>query len=534
MGSNKRESGHVPQQRSPPTKRAFEIAGSPVCVSQVSDEIGIWMNSIMKDATAMCHSDGLSPQHRETLGVICSNMSRIQRAKNDLMDCLLVEANELTLQPASYAFRGYMIPMFNELASVAAAKGITIAFEIDSCVPEYLIYEAPRLHQVLFNVTANAIARTAKGEAKVTVKKPSQESSHGPIELEFSISNSNLLEEKQSGPTPFQSYRKINNSSLERWTDATGTTQAITRQLIRLMGGRTWTSCEAAHSSMIHFTITAATPSLTPMISNISKFKESRILIVDDEDDSDDETLKDMLGDFPLDTLVLKLEDLLSTQANPYPHKLQPNAPFEAIIVNSVKLLRKLGTITLPNSAPLILLDSRETLDLTSVFGLEESSYYISSRTKTDLAYSIHKAFDSVPLPVNCRVLAAEPDRMNRLLLSRMLDSFYTGDCTVCEDGRQAFEYVTRQKYDIILMKFAGPGTHGEEAAVNIRAYERKKRMPHTPLIALAPRSFIASGLAIPEIFDGYVETPIWKRDLSRTMISWIRKSRLCENYENE
>ncbi|WEW56827.1 hypothetical protein PRK78_002282 [Emydomyces testavorans] len=522
------------QRRGSSPKRSFELAGSPISVRQVSDEIDIWMNSIMRDTRAICRSHELPPQHRETLDTIYSNMSRMYRAKNNLLDCLLAEANELTFQPAPHTFRAHLIPTFKELTAVAHKKGVDVEFKIDSSVPEYLIYEGTRLRQVLFNLIGNAIARTDEGEVQVNVTRQSLGRRHSDaIDLEISVSNTSLLDEKQSGPSPYQTFREINNSILEEWRDATGLTQAITKQLIKLMDGRIWTSLEPGHESVLHFTASMKQdiPALDTMILDISKYEDNRTLIIDDNPHGSD-SVEDMLADFPLNTLRLNPADVLSAQNTTCPSQLIPSAPFEAIIVSSVEVLRKIREMPILNLVPVILLCSDESLDLSSILHLDTSSYFISSRNRFDLGHSIHKAFGSIPLPVKCRVLAAEPDKVNRLLLKRILESFDFGEPTVCEDGRQAFQYFTKQRYDVVFMQFAGPKTYGEAAAKRIRAFERDNGISHTPLIALAPRSFQASGITIPDIFDGYIEHPIWKKDLGRTIIRWIRKSRSPGNWE--
>lgn len=516
------------QQQKCVPRRALELAGCPVSIRQISDEVDIWMNNVMKEAGTIGRSDGLASQHKVSLDAICNNLSRLQKAKNNLLDCLLAEANELTFRPASCRFRDYMVPAFKQLSAVASRKGVTVAYEIDNSIPEYLVFDAPRLRQVLFNIIGNAVARTNKGVVKVTAAKSTD--TNDDMELDFSVTNTSLLDKKSSGPVPYQCYREINNSVLEEWTDATGLTRAITKQLIGMMGGQMRTSPDSDQKSVLHFTVAVHqdVPKLATIVSDISKFEENRVLIVGSEIES--ERFEKLLSEFPLNTVVVSPTAVLSTPDSVCPAELYPKSPFEAIIVPSVEILYKIRKIRVLNTNPVILSSSDKSLNLSSLLPLDTSSHLISARNDVDLGHSIHKGFASIPLPTNCRVLAAEPDKINRMLLKKVLDSF--GEPTVCEDGRQAFGFYTKELFDLVLLEFAGPRTYGEAAAKKIRDFERKNDMSPTPLIALAPRSFRESGITIPEVFDGFVEIPIWKRDLSRQIIAWIRKHRSPEKWE--
>ncbi|KMP02782.1 hypothetical protein CIRG_02474 [Coccidioides immitis RMSCC 2394] len=514
-------------------RQRFQLAGNPVSIRQISDEIDIWMNNIMKETRSMCPSSGLPPQYCDPLDTICRNMSRLFRAKNNLMDCLLAQANELTLRPSRCQFRGYMIPTFRELWTIAAKKGVDVAYEVDHSIPEYLVYEAPRLRQVLFNLISNAIARTKKGQVKVTARTSSGSSASDVIELEFSVTNARLLERKGCGPASYQSYRRISDSMLEEWTDATGLTQAVTHQLIQLMDGRIWeTAAEHDHGSVLHFSVTVKRdiPNLARMTSDISKYEDNRILIVDDIANESDQ-IQGMLEAFPLNTLALNPEDIVSSEDGRWPPKLHPKTPFEAIIVNSVDVLHNIRAIPLLNATPTILSSSAEFLDLAPLLKLDPSTFCISCRNQADLGYSIHSAFDSLPLPAGAHILAVEPDNINRLLFKKLLGTFDTLESTVCENGQQAYELFTREKYDVVFLEITGPEAHGEETAKKMRIFEREGAKLPTPLIALAPRSFQASGISLPEVFDGYVEIPIWKKDLTRTIINWIRKFRSPDDW---
>jgi len=66
------------------------------------------------------------------------------------------------------------LTVFNALKSVAVKaneKTLSLAFEVDNSVPDYVIGDPFRLRQIILNLVGNAIKFTDNGEVKVTIKK---------------------------------------------------------------------------------------------------------------------------------------------------------------------------------------------------------------------------------------------------------------------------------------------------------------------------------------------------------------------------
>jgi len=75
---------------------------------------------------------------------------------------------------------------------------------------------------------------------------------------------------------------------------------------------------------------------------------------------------------------------------------------------------------------------------------------------------------------VKKRILVCDDEEPIRLLLSEALKDDY--DVVVCDNGREAVKYITKEKFDLLITDIKMPGVHGLEVIERIR--ERNKTIP--------------------------------------------------------
>ena len=86
--------------------------------------------------------------------------------------------------------------------------------------------------------------------------------------------------------------------------------------------------------------------------------------------------------------------------------------------------------------------------------------------------------------PQPLRVLAAEDNATNRLILSALLQPAGL-QLTMVEDGQEAVEAFGRQAFDLVLMDIQMPRMNGVEAARAIRSAEQATGRARTPILAV-------------------------------------------------
>jgi signal transduction histidine kinase/CheY-like chemotaxis protein len=107
------------------------------------------------------------------------------------------------------------------------------------------------------------------------------------------------------------------------------------------------------------------------------------------------------------------------------------------------------------------------------------------------------------------RILAAEDNRTNQVLLKAMLDPLGV-DLRIAGDGREALALFCAEAFDLVLMDIQMPVMNGVDAALAIRALERAEGRAATPILALSANAmrhqieeYLATGM------NGFIAKPI-------------------------
>ncbi len=122
-------------------------------------------------------------------------------------------------------------------------------------------------------------------------------------------------------------------------------------------------------------------------------------------------------------------------------------------------------------------------------------------------------------LPRRTRVLVAEDNRTNRLVIEKMLKSLNI-DLTFAENGQVAVEQFQWQRPDLLFTDISMPKMDGKQAARQIRAIEAETQADRCPIIAITAHAMegdadeiLAAGI------DHYMTKPVKKAELVRLIL---------------
>ncbi|MEO6341040.1 MAG: glucokinase, partial [Caulobacteraceae bacterium] len=133
-----------------------------------------------------------------------------------------------------------------------------------------------------------------------------------------------------------------------------------------------------------------------------------------------------------------------------------------------------------------------------------------------------HAAGPAASPPASLRVLAAEDNPVNRLVLMTLLHQLGI-EPTCVEDGEAAVEAWRSGDWDVILMDIQMPKLDGVEATRRIRALEAELGRPRTPIVALTANVMSHQvGEYLDAGMDTHVAKPIQAEALFRAVVSLV------------
>ena len=113
------------------------------------------------------------------------------------------------------------------------------------------------------------------------------------------------------------------------------------------------------------------------------------------------------------------------------------------------------------------------------------------------------------PQTLSLRVLAAEDNEMNQLVLRTLLHQVGV-DPVIVGNGKEAVAAWAREPWDLILMDVQMPEMDGPTATGMIRARERAERRPRTPIVALTANAMAHQVAEYAQVgMDDFVAKPI-------------------------
>ena len=138
----------------------------------VSHEIRSPLNAIYGYAQLLEREDGIPPV--EAGSVIRRSAEHLTNLVEGLLDISRIESGLLKLRQDVVRLPALLDHVVDMFRMQAAAKGLTLDYEVEGRLPPFVRTDEKRLRQILINLLSNAIKYTDKGGATLTIRYRSQ------------------------------------------------------------------------------------------------------------------------------------------------------------------------------------------------------------------------------------------------------------------------------------------------------------------------------------------------------------------------
>ena len=207
-------------------------------LSRMSHEIRTPINGITGlMALTRTRLGGSNPAAEEYLTRAEDLSQHLLSVINDILDLSRIEAGKIELEQKSfdlYALGDQLRSMFQKTVE---AKGLRFNLEFKNFTARYVVGDQLRITQVLVNFLSNAVKFTSQGEISVTFRQMML--SDDTVSFMVAVKDTGTGMDPKFINSIFRPFQQEDASIAKRF-GGSGLGMAITDQLVRLMGARSW------------------------------------------------------------------------------------------------------------------------------------------------------------------------------------------------------------------------------------------------------------------------------------------------------
>ncbi|MCX6320553.1 MAG: ATP-binding protein [Bacteroidia bacterium] len=219
-------------------EKATRIAESAVkakqqFLSNMSHEIRTPMNAIIGFTKVLLKTE-LSAKQKEYLTAIKLSGDALIVLINDILDLAKVDAGKMIFEQTPFKMALSISAMLHLFETKIREKNLEFVKEYDKKIPDVLVGDPVRLHQIILNLVSNAVKFTNNGKITVSVHLLNEDEEK--VTIEFSVTDTGIgIAENKIGKI-FENFQQA-SSGTSRLYGGTGLGLAIVKQLVEAQGG---------------------------------------------------------------------------------------------------------------------------------------------------------------------------------------------------------------------------------------------------------------------------------------------------------
>src|SRR5665647_1763364 len=261
-------------------------------LSNMSHEIRTPMNAIIGFTKVVLKTE-LTSKQKEYLTAIKMSGDALIVLINDILDLAKVDAGKMVFQQTPFKLALSISAMLHLFETKILEKNLLLIKEYDHNIPEVLVGDPVRLHQIILNLVSNAVKFTSEGKITVSVHLLNEDDEK--VSIEFSVSDTGIgVPENKMGKI-FDNFQQA-SSGTARLYGGTGLGLAIVKQLVEPQGGTINVNSIIGEGSTFSF-----------ILSFLKTTEDAEIETEIEELDTEIKNIKVLVAeDIPLNQLLMK------------------------------------------------------------------------------------------------------------------------------------------------------------------------------------------------------------------------------------
>jgi PAS domain S-box-containing protein len=197
-------------------------------LANMSHELRTPLNAILGFSLLMSEDQTLSPNHRETLGIINNSGKHLLQLINDVLEIAKIEAGKLQLEITTFDLHELVREVMEMMRLRAQQKNLQLTLDQSLDFPRHIRSDEARMRQIIVNLVSNAVKFTDAGSVTVRLGKLK-----ASLLIEIEDTGPGISEENQQNL-----FKPFVQLSTEANQDGTGLGLSIVRQIVNMMEGR--------------------------------------------------------------------------------------------------------------------------------------------------------------------------------------------------------------------------------------------------------------------------------------------------------
>jgi len=252
-------------------------------LSNMSHEIRTPMNAIIGFTKVVLKTE-LTSKQKEYLNAIKTSGDALVVLINDILDLAKVDAGKMTFEKIPFKIKSSITSMVHLFEPKINEKNIQLHNIYDANIPDFIVGDPIRLHQIILNLVSNAVKFTTSGS--ITLNTQLIEENDTSVSIQFQVIDTGIGISKQKIESVFELFQQA-SSSTSRVFGGTGLGLAIVKQLVEAQGGIITVKSEILEGSTFSVLLQFGKTNVTDEEINIPVYAKSnigkiKVLVVED------------------------------------------------------------------------------------------------------------------------------------------------------------------------------------------------------------------------------------------------------------